>query len=1466
MKKFLPILIFLSILNGSNLLAQCNISVDAGPDLKVCRPGDMVMINGKVTGSIQEIFWEPPTGLSNPKSPVTKATVSGPQEYILTARGLSTQNLIINGNFEAGRTGFTTDYMVGTTSCYGFGYLDCEGTYDVINNPQLGHTGFAPCMDHTSGSGMMMVINGSAAFQNVWCEDIVVMPDMDYVFTAWITSVVSASPPVLQFSINGSPIGPNFSSSGTVCQWEKYEVTWNSGSNTNAEICILNENTATGGNDFAIDDLGFRKICEVKDTMKIDVEEIIISIEDPEIVTCDKPSIRLNAKASSTGIGWTYQWTSADGKIISGGNTLEPVIKGPGTYFLTVCSPIPNCCKTESILVSGNITPPDLQIITKDTLGCNRLSVTVNTRSTVFPLDYKWGGPNGFNSLDPFIVVTEAGKYTITITDDYNCKTIDSVTIFERSDNPKIQIQSNSINCKTDTAYLIASSTVPGSLFEWIGPSKDTSTKSQWNVVDSGWYYLKVTSPTGCIKFDSVRILKDKQAQILKYSFDTLSCLNDSIDILVTGNRNVKSASWQNLGNYRWLDSLSIRTATAGRHSLQVESDNGCVSILNLDIPIDTLAPNIQLLPDTLNCSQTTIALFPKKSTSKLILNWGGPNNFKSQADTVWVDVPGNYFLNAIAENGCQDSANVFISIDTLRPLLTGMNDTLTCIKTQLNLLISDNGTSQYSWLGPSGFNSTLKNPLINLAGDYQVTARKSNGCQSSLLLHIYEDITKPILQLSDDTLTCSKDSIKLKASSSDPTAIFQWIGPNGFSSNQLNPYIKEPGSYILKSQSKNGCSDSAILTILQDIRKPDLQTTTDTLNCLKRIGNLTASSTRDSLNYSWTDEVGSFISSSKNISVTKGGIYSIKVSTPENCFTILQVFVPQDTISPQLIVFSDTLNCLKTQTSLRFSSKDPIQSFAWSGPGGFTSSLQNPIISSGGNYTLKLTGTNYCTALDSLNILIDTIKPRLQLQFDSINCMKREVDLVAMVMPIQLVGSWTLSNMQTVNSNSIKTKEGGTYSFSVTAPNYCTNSQTIFIAVDTISPDLQVQDDTLNCIKQLAQIQAMSQTNGLLYDWSGPGNFKSNSRQINTSIPGNYTINVTGKNFCTQTSNVFVSIDTIHPELKTQSDTIDCIHTEANLIASTNINPGIFSWKDSQGNLLTNQLVYKTKKPGAYLSEIVNPLNGCRTQKTQTVLADSLIITDVLIQPTNPTCGNKIGSAQIAKVIGGHSDLRYSIDFKKTYSGNPNLNQLVAGHYTLFVIDNQQCEFQKDFDIIELPYIETNLQPEITISLGDSIKLDLNILSDRGLIDSISWSPTDDLSCSNCEDPFANPWVSRFYTVTVIDTNGCESTQRIHILVEIPKVWVPNVFSPNGDNINDWLTIFGSKAEVTKINIFQIFDRWGNRVFESKDFQPNDLIHGWNGNYQGEKCNPGVYVYWGEVELINGLKWVVKGDVTLIR
>lgn len=1464
---FKRILLNLLIIGFLSLQAfsQCNFSVNAGPDLKVCNAGDMITINGKVTGNPTEIFWTPATGLSNSKSPVTKATVTAPIEYILTARGLSTINIITNGNFEAGKTGFSTDYVVGTVPCYGAGYLDCEGTYDVINNPQLGHSAWAACGDHTSGSGLMMVINGAAAFQNVWCQNVPVLPDMDYVFTAWITSVHPSSPAVLQFSINGTNIGPNFTSSGVTCLWEKYEVIWNSGSNTNADICILNENTATGGNDFAIDDIGFRKMCEVKDTMKIEIEEIIVEIEEPQIATCDQPTQKLNAKASSNGPGWTYQWTTADGKIVSGANTPEPVIRGPGTYVLTVCSPLPNCCLTKSIEVTGRITPPDLLIILNDTLGCNNQSVSITTRSKIFPLDYYWNGPNGFSSGDPVIAVTEAGKYVLTIVDEYNCKTTDSVTVLEHLDNPKISITSNPINCKIDTARLIGSSTIPGSKFEWTGPNNSSSKSDTFNVVDSGVYVLKVTTPSGCVKFDSVRIKKDQLVPQLSYFADTLTCTNDSATILVNSNLKLINTNWQSQHAFRQLDTLYIKAHEAGRYSLQVEAINGCVNTLNIDLTADTVAPILNPIADTLTCLKLNANLISNSSDPFADIHWTGPNGFDSGLDSIQTNQGGNYSVIGTSKNGCADTAQVFIAMDTIHPKLQSSDDTLTCIKTSVNLQLSDVHSSAYSWTGPNNFTSTQKSPSINSPGVYVVTATLPNGCSSSQQIYISEDVAKPVIQVNNDTLTCKKDSLALNASKDQSGAFVEWKGPNGFASNQINPFITEPGNYQLVVTNPNGCKDSASLIIYQDIGKPDLNARNDTLNCLIRIVDLVANSSRDSLTYLWTGPNG-FTANTKTISVNQGGTYTIRISTPEDCFSVLNVDVFEDTLKPDLQLIPDTLNCLKTQTNLLFNSNTQLISQDWSGPGNFNSTQKNPLITQGGIYTLKVTATNQCTELKTINIVQDTTRPIISAIPDSINCNKREVDLTANVTPSKLIGEWTLPNQQKIKANSIKTKAGGDFSFDVIGDNYCINSILINIPVDTIKPDLSVEDDTIDCRNNTAIIFATSQTLKLKYEWNGPFSYFSDLRGNVVDKPGQYYVKITAPNGCIQTDSAIVKIDTVKPKLDITKDSIYCGHPEASLFASTDIVNPLIAWIFQLPQLPQLGPSLKVKTGGQVDVEVLNNLNGCRKRVKVNIPQDSLIITDVIIDPVHPICGAKNGSAQIVKVIGGHNTIQYSIDQKKTFSPNTNFNPLPAGLYTLFVKDDKNCEFQKDFEIVELPFIETDLVPEITLTLGDSTRMDLDIIPDRLLVKSIHWNPSTFLSCSDCEDPIVKPLVTTDYEVTVIDTNGCQSVKRVRVVVETPKVWVPNVFTPNGDNVNDEVWVFGSKAEVTRINIFQIFDRWGNRVFENTNFQPNDSSKGWDGRYQDQKCNPGVYVYWAEVELTDGQKWIIKGDITLIR
>jgi gliding motility-associated-like protein len=91
-------------------------------------------------------------------------------------------------------------------------------------------------------------------------------------------------------------------------------------------------------------------------------------------------------------------------------------------------------------------------------------------------------------------------------------------------------------------------------------------------------------------------------------------------------------------------------------------------------------------------------------------------------------------------------------------------------------------------------------------------------------------------------------------------------------------------------------------------------------------------------------------------------------------------------------------------------------------------------------------------------------------------------------------------------------------------------------------------------------------------------------------------------------------------------------------------------------------------------------------------------------------------------------------------------------------------------------------------------------------------------------------------------------------------------VFSPNNDGLNDIFFISGNEKQITKIKRFMVFNRWGEALYEAIDFLPNDPSKGWDGCFKNETMNPGVFVYFAEVEYIDGWVETFKGDVTLIR
>ena len=177
----------------------------------------------------------------------------------------SATNLVTNGDFELGNTGFTSGYAyMGLTD--NPDALWPEGTYAVGDNPLTYHSSWSgPAgsgFPAHGGSGLMMIVNGdTTAGVEVWKQTgITVLANTDYVFSAYAASCFATSPAVLAFSINDTPIGTMYLTSN-IGQWDLFSVTWNSGSSTTANfLALVNQNTIANGNDFCLDDISMTPV------------------------------------------------------------------------------------------------------------------------------------------------------------------------------------------------------------------------------------------------------------------------------------------------------------------------------------------------------------------------------------------------------------------------------------------------------------------------------------------------------------------------------------------------------------------------------------------------------------------------------------------------------------------------------------------------------------------------------------------------------------------------------------------------------------------------------------------------------------------------------------------------------------------------------------------------------------------------------------------------------------------------------------------------------------------------------------------------------------------------------------------------------------------------------------------------------------------------------------------------------
>jgi gliding motility-associated-like protein len=202
---------------------------------------------------------------------------------------------------------------------------------------------------------------------------------------------------------------------------------------------------------------------------------------------------------------------------------------------------------------------------------------------------------------------------------------------------------------------------------------------------------------------------------------------------------------------------------------------------------------------------------------------------------------------------------------------------------------------------------------------------------------------------------------------------------------------------------------------------------------------------------------------------------------------------------------------------------------------------------------------------------------------------------------------------------------------------------------------------------------------------------------------------------------------------------------------------------------------------------------------------------------------------------------------------------------YQVVGFDGHQCFTDTGFVKVQVnPKPKVNVGPDVIQATGTTYTF--SPTAQNGPIVTWQWSPAQDLSCTNCSTPVAAVKKNMTYYATVTNEFGCVGTDSMHIKTFClnTQVFIPNAFSPDGDGVNDVLMVRGKG--IAQVRSFRIFSRWGELVFEKRNFLPNDPAFGWDGRVRGKVGAPEVYVYTADVICENDLINTYKGNVTLLK
>ncbi|MFA7274516.1 MAG: PKD domain-containing protein [Crocinitomicaceae bacterium] len=313
--------------------------------------------------------------------------------------------------------------------------------------------------------------------------------------------------------------------------------------------------------------------------------------------------------------------------------------------------------------------------------------------------------------------------------------------------------------------------------------------------------------------------------------------------------------------------------------------------------------------------------------------------------------------------------------------------------------------------------------------------------------------------------------------------------------------------------------------------------------------------------------------------------------------------------------------------------------------------------------------------------------------------------------------------------------------------------------------------------------------------------------------------------------------------------------------ITNTSLNADQFAWDFDDGttsttNSLTFNHLYNTADTFNISLSVYNLEFGCR----DTIVKSVIVFNRPVFNAFNDTvCLGQVGQLTLDTTIAAYTYLwTPSTGLSNATIPNPTANLNETVNYSITVLDTTtDCSSSDQASVIVIQPLD-DIYWDTTIVVGDSVALPIS--NQNGFVNFI-WTPNTGLSCYDCSNPVHQGLEDITYTVVMEDILGCSKADGIFVIHIYPETFVdlPTTFTPNGDGVNDIIYLVG--WGIKEVIYFQIFNRWGEMVFESFD-----MDHGWDGYYKGVLQNNDTYTFKAKVKTWRNEENEAAGFINLMR